>query len=506
MERIVIINFGAQYNQLIARRVREAGVYSELLPPDSPIEKIKGDGLCGIILSGGPDSAYLEGSRTFSDELFNLGVPVLGICYGMQLMCQKLGGKVGPAPTREYGKTPMHFKRSPLFKDMPDSITWMSHNDSCLVCPPGFEITASSDNCEICAFANEERRLYGVQFHPEVNHTEYCKQFFHNFVYEICGCKGGWSMANLANQLIEEVRAKVGNGRVVAGLSGGVDSSVAATLVHKAIGDRLTCIFVDHGLLRLNEAEEVMGFYRNEIGLNVIEVNAKDRFLSKLAGVTEPERKRKIIGEEFIRVFEDEAKKIGADYLLQGTIYPDVIESGAGGASVIKSHHNVGGLPEDIAFKGLIEPLRILFKDEVRLLGESLNMPAPLVWRQPFPGPGLAIRILGDITDEKLDILRKSDFILRDEIAKAGLDRSIWQYFTVFTGIRSVGVMGDQRTYDYAIGVRAVTSTDAMTVEFAELPYDLLRTISNRIIAETPHVNRVMFDITDKPPGTIEWE
>ena len=451
MERIVIINFGAQYNQLIARRVREAGVYSELLPPDSPIEKIKGDGLCGIILSGGPDSAYLEGARTCSDELFNLGVPVLGICYGMQLMCQKLGGKVGPAPTREYGKTPMHFKRSPLFKDMPDSITWMSHNDSCLVCPPGFEIIASSDNCEICAFANEERRLYGVQFHPEVNHTEYCKQFFHNFVYEICGCKGGWSMANLANQLIEEVRAKVGNGRVVAGLSGGVDSSVAATLVHKAIGDRLTCIFVDHGLLRLNEAEEVMGFYRNEIGLNVI-------------------------------------------------------ESGAGGASVIKSHHNVGGLPEDIAFKGLIEPLRILFKDEVRLLGESLNMPAPLVWRQPFPGPGLAIRILGDITDEKLDILRRSDFILRDEIAKAGLDRSVWQYFTVFTGIRSVGVMGDQRTYDYAIGVRAVTSTDAMTVEFAELPYDLLRTISNRIIAETPHVNRVMFDITDKPPGTIEWE
>ena len=294
MERIVIINFGAQYNQLIARRVREAGVYSELLPPDSPIEKIKGDGLCGIILSGGPDSAYLEGARTCSDELFNLGVPVLGICYGMQLMCQKLGGKVGPAPTREYGKTPMHFKRSPLFKDMPDSITWMSHNDSCLVCPPGFEIIASSDNCEICAFANEERRLYGVQFHPEVNHTEYCKQFFHNFVYEICGCKGGWSMANLANQLIEEVRAKVGNGRVVAGLSGGVDSSVAATLVHKAIGDRLTCIFVDHGLLRLNEAEEVMGFYRNEIGLNVIEVNAKDRFLSKLAGVTEPERKRKM--------------------------------------------------------------------------------------------------------------------------------------------------------------------------------------------------------------------
>ena len=504
MERIVIINFGAQYNQLIARRVREAGVYSELLPPDSPIEKIKGDGLCGIILSGGPDSAYLEGSRTCSDELFNLGVPVLGICYGMQLMCQKLGGKVGPAPTREYGKTPMHFKRCPQSKDMPDSITWMSHNYSCLVCPPGFEIIASSDNCEICAFANEERRLYGVQFHPEVNHTEYCKLFFHNFVFEICGCKGGWSMANLANQRIEEARAKGGNGRVVAGLSGGVDSSVAATLVHKAIGDRLTCIFVDHGLLRLNEAEEVMGFYRNEIGLNVIEVNAKDRFLSKLAGVTEPERKRKIIGEEFIRVFEDEAKKIGADYLLQGTIYPDVIESGAGGASVIKSHHNVGGLPEDIAFKGLIEPLRILFKDEVRLLGESLNMPAPLVWRQPFPGPGLAVRVVGEITKDKLDILREADAIFRYEHERSRCKAD--QYFAVLTNTNSVGVVGDFRNYGYVVALRAVRPTDFMTCEYAKFSHQLLGRVSSRIANEVRGVSRVVYDVTGKPPATIEWE
>lgn len=353
--------------------------------------------------------------------------------------------------------------------------------------------------------ADDNRKLYGVQFHPEVNHTARGFDMLGNFLYKICGCSGDWTMDSYAETAIRDIRAKVGDGKALLALSGGVDSSVACKLLAKAIGSQLTCIFVDHGLMRKNEGDEVEAAFADS-GVNFVRVNAGERFLSKLAGITEPERKRKIIGEEFIRVFEDEAKKIGADYLLQGTIYPDVIESGAGGASVIKSHHNVGGLPEDIAFKGLIEPLRILFKDEVRLLGESLNMPAPLVWRQPFPGPGLAIRILGDITDEKLDILRRSDFILRDEIAKAGLDRSIWQYFTVFTGIRSVGVMGDQRTYDYAIGVRAVTSTDAMTVEFAELPYDLLRTISNRIIAETPHVNRVMFDITDKPPGTIEWE
>ena len=506
MERIVILNFGAQYNQLIARRVREAGVYSELLPPTSSIDTIVGSGLSGIILTGGPDSVYDDDARSCLNSIYTLGVPVLGICYGMQLMSSHFGAKVGPAPTREYGKTLTYFDDSPLFKGIPTSITWMSHNDSVLTCPEGFRIISHTDGCDICGIEYADKKLFGVQFHPEVAHTEYCKTIFDNFVHGICGCVGEWSMDSLADELIEEIRNQVGDCRVVAGLSGGVDSSVAATLVHNAIGDRLTCIFVDHGLLRKNEAAEVMNYYRNEIGLNVIEVDAKDRFLSKLAGVSEPERKRKIIGEEFIRVFEEEAKKIGADYLLQGTIYPDVVESGMGGSAVIKSHHNVGGLPDDISFKGLVEPLRKLFKDEVRRLGESLGMPAPLVWRQPFPGPGLAIRILGDITEEKLDILRQSDYILRDEIAKAGLDRSIWQYFTVFTGMKTVGVMGDKRTYDYIIGIRAVVSTDAMTVEFAELPYPLLRRISSRIIAETPHVNRVVLDITDKPPGTIEWE
>lgn len=506
MERIVILNFGAQYNQLIARRVREAGVYSELLPPTSSIDTIVGSGLSGIILTGGPDSVYDDDARSCLNSIYTLGVPVLGICYGMQLMSSHFSAKVGPAPTREYGKTLTYFDDSPLFKGIPTSITWMSHNDSVLTCPEGFRIISHTDGCDICGIEYADKKLFGVQFHPEVAHTEYCKTLFDNFVHGICGCVGEWSMDSLADELIEEIRNQVGDCRVVAGLSGGVDSSVAATLVHNAIGDRLTCIFVDHGLLRKNEAAEVMNYYRNEIGLNVIEVDAKDRFLSKLAGVSEPERKRKIIGEEFIRVFEEEAKKIGADYLLQGTIYPDVVESGMGGSAVIKSHHNVGGLPDDISFKGLVEPLRKLFKDEVRRLGESLGMPAPLVWRQPFPGPGLAIRILGDITEEKLDILRQSDYILRDEIAKAGLDRSIWQYFTVFTGMKTVGVMGDKRTYDYIIGIRAVVSTDAMTVEFAELPYPLLRRISSRIIAETPHVNRVVLDITDKPPGTIEWE
>ena len=506
MERIVILNFGAQYNQLIARRVREAGVYSELLPPTSSIETIVGSGLSGIILTGGPDSVYDDDARSCLNSIYTLGVPVLGICYGMQLMSSHFSAKVGPAPTREYGKTLTYFDDSPLFKGIPTSITWMSHNDSVLTCPEGFKIISHTDGCDICGIECADKKLFGVQFHPEVAHTEYCKNLFDNFVHGICGCVGEWSMDSLADELIEEIRNQVGDCRVVAGLSGGVDSSVAATLVHNAIGDRLICIFVDHGLLRKNEAAEVMNYYRNEIGLNVIEVDAKDRFLSKLAGVSEPERKRKIIGEEFIRVFEEEAKKIGADYLLQGTIYPDVVESGMGGSAVIKSHHNVGGLPDDISFKGLVEPLRKLFKDEVRRLGESLGMPAPLVWRQPFPGPGLAIRILGDITEEKLDILRQSDYILRDEIAKAGLDRSIWQYFTVFTGMKTVGVMGDKRTYDYIIGIRAVVSTDAMTVEFAELPYPLLRRISSRIIAETPHVNRVVLDITDKPPGTIEWE
>ena len=503
MERIVILDFGAQYNQLIARRVREQGVFSELLPPTSSIERIKGEGLSGVILSGSPDSVYSETGRKCDPAVFELGVPVLGICYGMQLMTYLLGGRVEKAPVREYAGIHAHFEPSPLFADMPDSTVWMSHNDMVTAVPEGFSVISSTADCPIAAMQNENKRLYAVQFHPEVAHTEYCARFFENFTHGVCGCKGGWSPEGLVDELIESIRAQVGGRRVVAGLSGGVDSSVAACLVSRAVGDRLTCIFVDHGLLRKNEAEEVMHFYRENMGLKVIEVDAKDYFLARLAGVDEPEKKRKIIGESFVRVFEQEAKKIGgAELLLQGTIYPDVIESGSGGASVIKSHHNVGGLPEKFGFE-LLEPLRPFFKDEVRAIGEALGMPKDLVWRQPFPGPGLG---LGDITEEKLSILRDSDFILRDEIKKAGMEREIWQYFTVFTGMRSVGVMGDSRTYDYAIGVRAVVSTDAMTVEFAEIPHKLLRKISNRIIAEVPHVNRVVYDITDKPPGTIEWE
>ena len=506
MERIVILDFGAQYNQLIARRVREQGVYSELLPPMSSIERIKGEGLSGVILSGSPDSVYSEEGRKCLPEVFSLGVPVLGICYGMQLMAYMLGGRVEKAPVREYAGVTAHFAPSPLFENMPDSTVWMSHNDMVSAVPEGFAPIAHTADCPIAAMQDISRRLFAVQFHPEVAHTEYCAQFFKNFTRGICGCVEDWRPEGLVDELVAQIRAQVGERRVVAGLSGGVDSSVAAALVSKAVGDRLTCIFVDHGLLRKNEAEEVMHFYRENMGLNVIEVDAKEHFLAKLAGVTEPEKKRKIIGESFVRVFEREAKKIGgAELLLQGTIYPDVIESGTGGASVIKSHHNVGGLPEKFGFE-LLEPLRPFFKDEVRAIGEALGMPKELVWRQPFPGPGLGIRILGDITEEKLQILRDSDYILRDEIKKAGLDRSIWQYFTVFTGMRSVGVMGDSRTYDYAIAVRAVVSTDAMTVEFAEIPHKLLRKISNRIIAEVPHVNRVLYDITDKPPGTIEFE
>ncbi|MCR5808615.1 MAG: glutamine-hydrolyzing GMP synthase [Clostridiales bacterium] len=506
MERIVILDFGAQYNQLIARRVREQGVFSELLPPMSSVERIKGDGLSGVILSGSPDSVYAEDGRRCLKEVFELGVPVLGICYGMQLMTYMLGGRVEKAPVREYAGVTAHFESSPLFEGMPDSTVWMSHNDMVTKMPEGFSVISSTADCPIAGMQDVERRLFAVQFHPEVAHTEYCARFFRNFTHGVCGCEGKWSPEGLMDELVESIRKQVGERRVVAGLSGGVDSSVAAALVSRAIGDRLTCIFVDHGLLRKNEADEVMHFYRENMGLNVIEVDAKEFFLSQLAGVTEPERKRKIIGESFVRVFEREAKKIGgAELLLQGTIYPDVIESGTGGASVIKSHHNVGGLPEKFGFE-LLEPLRPFFKDEVRAIGEALGMPKELVWRQPFPGPGLGIRVIGDVTEEKLNILRESDYILRDEIKKAGLDREIWQYFTVFTGMRSVGVMGDSRTYDYAIGVRAVVSTDAMTVEFAEIPHKLLRRISNRIIAEVPHVNRVVYDITDKPPGTIEWE
>ena len=505
-ERIAVLDFGAQYNQLIARRVREAGVFSELLPYNAPLSRIRGDALSGVILSGGPDSAYWEGAKRCDPGVFELGVPVLGVCYGMQLMAQQLGGRVGEAPVREFGRTAIRFAKSPLFAGVDSETVWMTHNDAVLALPQGFRTIAATKHCPIAAFADDARRLYGIQFHAEVAHTPQGERIFRNFLQNICGCACTYSVAGLSDALIDQVRAQVGDARVLGALSGGVDSSVASVLVHRAVGDRLTCIFVDHGLLRENEAEEVLGFYRDKLRLNVVAVDARRRFLDRLAGVTEPERKRKIIGEEFIRVFEEEAKKLGgADYLLQGTIYPDVIESGTETGATIKSHHNVGGLPRDVGFKGLVEPLRMLFKDEVRALGEHLGIAHELVWRQPFPGPGLAVRILGEITEEKLAILRRSDAILREEIRLAGLAEQIWQYFTVFTGIRSVGVMGDLRTYDYTIGVRAVTSTDAMTVEWAELPYPLLRRISERIIAEVPHVNRVVYDITSKPPGTIEW-
>ena len=506
-ERIAVLDFGAQYNQLIARRVREAGVFSELLPYNAPLSRIRGDALSGVILSGGPDSAYWEGAKRCDPGVFELGVPVLGVCYGMQLMAQQLGGRVGEAPVREFGRTAIRFAKSPLFAGVDSETVWMTHNDAVLALPQGFRTIAATEHCPIAAFADDARRLYGIQFHAEVAHTPQGERIFRNFLQNICGCACTYSVAGLSDALIDQVRAQVGDARVLGALSGGVDSSVASVLVHRAVGDRLTCIFVDHGLLRENEAEEVLGFYRDKLRLNVVAVDARRRFLDRLAGVTEPERKRKIIGEEFIRVFEEEAKKLGgADYLLQGTIYPDVIESGTETGATIKSHHNVGGLPRDVGFKGLVEPLRMLFKDEVRALGEHLGIAHELVWRQPFPGPGLAVRILGEITEEKLAILRRSDAILREEIRLAGLSEQIWQYFTVFTGIRSVGVMGDLRTYDYTIGVRAVTSTDAMTVEWAELPYPLLRRISERIIAEVPHVNRVVYDITSKPPGTIEWQ
>ncbi|HWR19025.1 MAG TPA: glutamine-hydrolyzing GMP synthase [Clostridia bacterium] len=507
MERIAVLDFGGQYNQLIARRVREAGVYSELLPRNASMERIKGEGLSGIIFTGGPDSVYAENAMSCSDEVFSLGVPILGICYGMQYIAKVFGGEIHASSIKEYGKTPIQVYPHPLLEGVDEGYVWMNHNDSVTKMPAGFTSIAHTENCAFAAFANDEKRLYGIQFHAEVAHSAHGERIFANFLRNICGCKCNYSPGALSDSLIAEIREKVGSGCVLGALSGGVDSSVAAVLVHRAIGDKLTCIFVDHGLLRQNEAQEVLSYYRNNLNLNVIAVDASERFLKKLEGVVDPETKRKIIGTEFIRVFEEEAKKLGgADYLLQGTIYPDIIESGTAGSATIKSHHNVGGLPKDIDFKGLVEPLRMLFKDEVRALGEHLNMPTDLVWRQPFPGPGLAIRIIGDITKDKLEILRNSDYIFREEVRLAGLDRAIWQYFTVFTGIRSVGVMGDLRTYDYVIGVRAVTSTDAMTVEWAEIPFPVLRRISERIIAEVPHVNRVVYDITSKPPGTIEWE
>jgi len=505
---VLILDFGGQYNQLIARRVRECGVYCEVHPYDTPMEKIKKMNPVGIIFTGGPNSVYDEGSPACSEEIFKLGVPILGICYGNQLMAKMLGGNVVAAEKREYGRTETEFDNScVLFEGLDKvSITWMSHSDYIKDLPEGFTVSAWSKGCPVAAIQNPDKKFYGVQFHPEVNHTQNGKKMLHNFLYKVCGCTGDWSMGNYAKTTIEDLRKRIGNGKVLLALSGGVDSSVTAALLSKAVGKNLTCIFVDHGLMRKNEGDEIEAVFGNR-GINFIRVNAEKRFLEKLSGVTEPERKRKIIGEEFIRVFEEEASKIGeVDFLAQGTIYPDVIESGTGKAAVIKSHHNVGGLPDNVRFKEIIEPLRLLFKDEVRALGTELGLPDNLVWRQPFPGPGLAIRIIGDVTKEKLEILRDADAIFREEIANAGLMRDINQYFAVLTDMRSVGVMGDGRTYDYTLALRGVVTTDFMTADWARIPYDLLAKVSDRIVNEVRHINRVVYDITSKPPATIEWE
>lgn len=507
-ETIVVVDFGGQYNQLIARRVRENNVYCEVYPYSKALAKIKEIQPKGIIFTGGPNSAYEANAPKMDAEVFELGIPVLGLCYGMQLMAQSLGGNVAKADTKEFGKTQTYFETdSLLFKGLPkEAITWMSHVDFVEKLPQGFEKIAYTDNCPVAAMQHVEKKFYAMQYHPEVLHTENGTAMLRNFLYEVCHCTGQWTMATYAKTAIEDIRKKVGDGKVVLALSGGVDSSVVAALISKAIGSQLTCIFVDHGLMRKNEGDEVEQAFANS-GMKFIRVDAEKRFLDKLAGVSDPEQKRKIIGEEFIRVFEEEGRKIGAvDFLAQGTIYPDVIESGEGDAAVIKSHHNVGGLPAVVDFKGLIEPLRNLFKDEVRQLGLEVGLAEYLVWRQPFPGPGLAIRVMGEITKEKLDILRDADYVFRDEIAKAGLDKSINQYFAVLTTTRTVGVMGDFRTYDYVLALRGVTTTDFMTADWARIPYEVLDKISGRIINEVDHINRIVYDITSKPPGTIEWE
>ena len=505
---VIVLDFGGQYNQLIARRVRDCNVYCEVLSYKTPLAEIKKKNPTGIIFTGGPNSVDLEDSPRISKEIFELGVPVLGICYGTQLIAHLLGGKVATAPTSEYGKTETFYRNDCLlFAELPEKgISWMSHTDYIAELPEGFTAAAHTAHCPTAAMQNSKRKIYGVQFHPEVLHSENGIAMLHNFLYRVCGCTGDWTMKQYAQTAIAQIRETVGDKKILLGLSGGVDSSVAAALLSKAVGSQLTCIFVDHGLMRKNEGDEVVAAFK-DWDINFVRVNAEQRFLDKLAGVSEPEAKRKIIGEEFIRVFEAEAKKIGTvDYLAQGTIYPDVIESGTGDAAVIKSHHNVGGLPDYVDFKEIIEPLRMLFKDEVRALGTELGLPDYLVWRQPFPGPGLAIRVIGEITKDKLETLRDADYIFREEIAKAGLDRDIHQYFAVLTSMRSVGVMGDFRTYDYTLALRGVTTTDFMTADFARIPYEILEKISSRIVNEVKNINRVVYDITTKPPATIEWE
>jgi len=510
-EMIIVLDFGGQYNQLIARRVRECSVYCEVHPYTMTIDEIRAKDPKGIILTGGPNSVYDPASPHYDPALFSLGIPILGICYGAQLMAWSLGGKVSTAPVSEYGRTEVTIdNKNDILRDVSDkTIAWMSHTDYIESAPAGFKVTAHTPVCPVAAMADVAHKLYATQFHPEVTHSVEGIEVLRSFVYDACGCKGDWKMDSFVDSTIKDIRAKVGDGKALCALSGGVDSSVAAVLMSKAIGKQLTCVFVDHGLLRKDEGASVDAVFGPDgpYDLNFIHVDAHERFYAKLAGVTEPEQKRKIIGEEFIRVFEEEAKKIGAvDYLVQGTIYPDVIESGLGKSAVIKSHHNVGGLPDYVDFKEIIEPLRMLFKDEVRRAGLELGIPENLVYRQPFPGPGLGIRIIGDVTAEKVKIVQEADAIYREEIAKAGLDRAINQYFAALTNMRSVGVMGDFRTYDYAIALRGVTTSDFMTAESAEIPWSVLQTVTTRIVNEVDHVNRVFYDLTGKPPGTIEFE